>query len=186
MKANKIYFVIVITIIILVLLFTFTFVKNEDDINLKPQTKNEKVNSSKHYSINKLDKGEIVVYKDKYCLCCGLWAEKFKEKGYSVKEVEVKDMAKIKSEKGVPLELVSCHTAVLDGKYILEGHVPIESVLKLQKENPDIAGLAVPGMPTGVPGMPGRASFDTLQIYSFNKDGKQSIFEERGAGEIEW
>ncbi len=131
-------------------------------------------------------KGEIVVYKDKYCSCCGLWAEKFKEKGYSIKEVEVKDMAKIKSEKGVPLELASCHTAVLDGKYILEGHVPIESVLKLQKENPDIAGLAVPGMPTGVPGMPGRASFDTLQIYSFNKEGQQSVFDERGAGEIEW
>ncbi len=131
-------------------------------------------------------RGEIVVYKDKYCSCCGAWAKKFKEKGYSIKEVEVKDMAKLKSDKGVPLELASCHTAVLDGKYILEGHVPIESVLKLQKENPDIAGLAVPGMPTGVPGMPGRANFETLQIYSFDKEGKQSVFEERKAREIEW
>ncbi len=132
------------------------------------------------------NRGEIVVYKDKYCSCCGAWAKKFKEKGYSIKEVEVKDMAKLKSDKGVPLELASCHTAVLDGKYFLEGHVPIESVLKLQKENPDIAGLAVPGMPTGVPGMPGRANFETLQIYSFDKEGKQSVFEERKAREIEW
>ncbi len=130
-------------------------------------------------------KGEIIVYKDKYCGCCGLWADAFKKKGYSVKEVEVRDMTKIKTEKSVPLELASCHTAVLDDKYILEGHVPLESVEKLQNEKPDILGIAVPGMPTGVPGMPGAPSFDELEIYSFDKDGSKDIFEKRKAGEIE-
>src|SRR5690606_19855532 len=48
----------------------------------------------------------------------------------------------------------SCHTAVVDG-YFVEGHVPVEAIVKLLQESADIAGIALPGMPSGSPGMPG-------------------------------
>ena len=48
----------------------------------------------------------------------------------------------------------SCHTTIM-GKYFIEGHVPLQAVNKLLKEQPDIDGIALPGMPIGTPGMPG-------------------------------
>ena len=33
--------------------------------------------------------------------------------------------------------------------------MPLEAVEKLLKEKPDIKGIALPGMPSGSPGMPG-------------------------------
>src|SRR3546814_8075195 len=70
-----------------------------------------------------------------------------------VASVDSKDMAAIKTARGVPEELWSCHTMEVDG-YIIEGHVPAEAVAKLLRERPaGVAGLAVPGMPLGSPGM---------------------------------
>jgi hypothetical protein len=67
----------------------------------------------------------------------------------------------------------SCHTTVIDG-YFVEGHVPFEAIEKLLAERPDIDGIALPDMPAGSPGMPGRKSgpFDIYQV----KDGQYSLF----------
>ena len=46
----------------------------------------------------------------------------------------------------------ACHTTEVAG-YVIEGHVPFEAVAQLLEERPDIAGIAVPGMPGGSPGM---------------------------------
>ena len=54
----------------------------------------------------------------------------------------------------VPAKIRSCHTAVV-GKYLVEGHVPADVVKQMLKEAPAIAGIAVPGMPIGLPGMEG-------------------------------
>ena len=62
------------------------------------------------------------------------------------------DLASVKAKHGVPAMLQSCHTAIVDG-YIIEGHVPAEDIQRLLAERPDVAGLSVPGMPIGSPGM---------------------------------
>lgn len=65
--------------------------------------------------------------------------------------------------------------AVLAG-YHLEGHVPVDAVKKLVAEHPQIAGLAVPGMPEGSLGMGDdpKASYD---VYAVNKDGSSTLYQ---------
>jgi len=80
----------------------------------------------------------------------------------------------IKEKYKIKGELQSCHTALIDG-YIIEGHVPVEDIQRLLKERPKIAGLAVPGMPMGSPGMEGNR-VDRYNVYSFDKNGVVKIF----------
>jgi hypothetical protein len=79
----------------------------------------------------------------------------------------------------VPRALESCHTAVVDG-YVIEGHVPAAAIDRLLAERPAVAGLAVPGMPVGSPGMevPGRPP-DRYQVVAFDATGRTSVFERR-------
>ena len=62
------------------------------------------------------------------------------------------DLEPIKAAAGVPGQMESCHTAMIDG-YVIEGHVPAEDIKRLLAEKPDVKGIAVPGMPIGSPGM---------------------------------
>jgi len=94
----------------------------------------------------------MTVYKDPNCGCCHLWAEAMTAEGFNVKIEDRDDLTPIKARLGVPDDLQGCHTAVVAG-YFLEGHVPLEAVRKLLAEKPSIAGLAVPGMPSGSLGM---------------------------------
>lgn len=64
------------------------------------------------------------------------------------------DISVVKHRYGIPEELQSCHTLVLDD-YVVEGHVPVEVITKLFDENGAIDGVALPGMPAGSPGMGG-------------------------------
>ena len=68
----------------------------------------------------------------------------------------------------------SCHTVVI-GDYFIEGHIPLEAVEKLLVEKPDIKGIAMPGMPSGSPGMPGAKKGDFV-IYAVNNDGTTEEF----------
>ena len=76
------------------------------------------------------------------------------DNGITVETVMVEDTATVKLEHGIPEQLWSCHTMIIDGYYI-EGHVPIDVVLKLLKDRPAVDGIALPGMPQGSPGMDG-------------------------------
>ena len=60
----------------------------------------------------------------------------------------MRSLHSIKQKYNIPLEMQSCHTTII-GKYFIEGHVPLEAVNKLLKEQPDIDGIALPGMPIG-------------------------------------
>ncbi|MGH7268676.1 MAG: DUF411 domain-containing protein [Candidatus Rokuibacteriota bacterium] len=85
----------------------------------------------------------------------------------------------IKARHGVPAELQTCHTAVVDG-YVIEGHVPADLIHRLLRERPAVAGLAVPGMPAGSPGMEapaGRA--ERYRIFSFDRSGRTAVFATR-------
>ncbi|HET6569296.1 MAG TPA: DUF411 domain-containing protein, partial [Rhodothermales bacterium] len=92
---------------------------------------------------------------------------------------DMPSVSPMKSQLGVLMPLASCHTAVVDG-YVVEGHVPADLVKKMLKEKPAIAGLAVPGMVTGSPGMevPGSPA-EHYDVVAFTKDGKTSVYASR-------
>jgi hypothetical protein len=88
----------------------------------------------------------------------------------------VQNLAAVKDRYQVPIELQSCHTAIVDG-YIIEGHVPLAEIERLVVERPDIAGLAVPGMPVGSPGMEVEGvAPHPYDVIAFDKSGRTEVF----------
>ena len=116
----------------------------------------------------------VTLYKNPTCACCGEWADHMRASGFRVDVREDVDFGALKKELGVPFSVASCHTAEVDG-YALEGHVPADVVKRLLSERPDIAGLAVPGMPAGVPGMPGEG-FGSYDVLTFHADGATQVY----------
>ncbi len=97
-------------------------------------------------------------------------------------EVEVKDvtnaeLVRIKAENGVPRQLEGCHTGIVDG-YVIEGHVPADVIARLLEERLDVAGLSVPGMPTGSPGMEG-PNPQPYNVLTFDENGQTEVYERR-------
>jgi hypothetical protein len=117
---------------------------------------------------------DIKFYKESSCGCCGVHYNYIKKAGLDSEKIEMQDISAIKKQYGVPSELYSCHTMIL-GNYFVEGHMPIEAIEKLLIEKPDIAGIALPGMPKGSPGMPGTKRGEWI-IYAVNKDGTYDEF----------
>ncbi len=76
---------------------------------------------------------------------------------------------------GVTDDLSSCHTAKVGG-YTVEGHVPAADIQRMLKEKPAIAGIAVPGMPQGSPGMEQGGMKDPFDTVAFTKDGKKTVY----------
>ena len=118
---------------------------------------------------------EVIVYKDAFCGCCGLWAKHLEANGFQVKVHDVQNMEQYKKTHGVPASLKSCHTAIVNG-YTIEGHVPAEDIQRLLKERPNAKGLAVPGMPMGSPGMEAGSSRQAYSVYLFDAEGKASVY----------
>ena len=96
--------------------------------------------------------------------------------GFTVRTTDLNDLTEIKKSRGVPDQVQSCHTAVVNG-YVVEGHVPAADVHRLLKEKPAIAGIAVGGMPIGSPGMdfPGTKA-QPYDVMSFDKNGATRVF----------
>lgn len=84
-------------------------------------------------------------------------------------------LAAIGRQAGVTNDLASCHTAKV-GDYVVEGHVPAADIQRLLKEKPQIAGIAVPGMPMGSPGMEQGGRKDPYNVIAFTRDGKKTVF----------
>jgi len=99
------------------------------------------------------------------------------DNGFEVTVAEVPNLTAIKAEHNITRELMSCHTAVI-GEYVVEGHVPADVILRLLEEGPDVAGLSVPGMPQGSPGMegPNPVRYDVL---AFDREGNSTVYESR-------
>ena len=119
---------------------------------------------------------KVQVYKSPTCGCCQKWVEHLKAQGYDVSVSNVSDVAPVKRELGVPQGVASCHTAFVGG-YFVEGHVPAEDVTRLLAEHPDVAGLAVPGMPLGSPGMEG-PNAPPYKVFAVKRDGTMAVFAE--------
>lgn len=117
---------------------------------------------------------EIDVYKSPTCGCCKKWVEHLERGGFTVKAHDVVDVAAMRRELGMPERLGACHTAKVGG-YLVEGHVPAADIRKLLKDKPAALGIAVPGMPSGSPGMESAkpVPYDTLLV---SRDGSTRIF----------
>jgi hypothetical protein len=120
---------------------------------------------------------EITVYKDPDCGCCANWVKHMRAAGFVATVRDTRDMATVKASMGVPSALESCHTARI-GAYTIEGHVPADVIVKLLQQKPVGAGLAVPGMPSGSPGMEG-GRVDKYDVMLFDKAGKAQVFASR-------
>lgn len=121
----------------------------------------------------------VKVSKVASCGCCSAWADHLRTAGFPVEIVELDDLDPVKAALGVPDELASCHTAEMAG-YVVEGHVPVHAILRLLAEKPSAIGLAVPGMPTGSPGMEGGEP-EVYEVTLFGKAGTLSYGRYRGA-----
>ena len=122
----------------------------------------------------------VTMYKNPTCACCGEWVEHMRENGFRVDVKEAGfDLMQVKAKHGVAPNLSSCHTALV-GDYVLEGHVPADVVRQLVTERPQIRGLAVPGMPAGVPGMPDPGpNRDPYEILAIQHNGSTQLYATR-------
>ena len=120
----------------------------------------------------------LTVYKTATCGCCKLWMDHMEASGFVVRGVDVTDLPAMKNMSGVPGPLRTCHTALVGG-YVVEGHVPADLVRKLLAEKPKVAGIAVPGMPIGSPGMEQGDQKDAYEVLLFDKTGKTSVYARR-------
>lgn len=117
----------------------------------------------------------IQVYKTKTCGCCGKWVEHLKANGFNATVTDVPSTAEYRQKYGVPDQLASCHTAVVNG-YTVEGHVPAADIHKLLKSRPAAKGIAVPAMPIGSPGMEQGDRRAPYSVLLFDAKGKISEF----------
>jgi hypothetical protein len=129
------------------------------------------------------DRPTIQVFKTATCGCCTKWIDHLRAAGFQVEATDMPDLAGLKNENGVPEELSSCHTALVDG-YVIEGHVPAQDIERLLAERPAVAGLAVPEMPMGSPGMehPDPSRHQPYDVMSFGRDGVRVFASHPAAG----
>lgn len=116
---------------------------------------------------------KITVWKSPSCGCCSQWVTYMREQGFAVTVHDLSDVNPVKLQHRIPESLWSCHTAVVDG-YVIEGHVPAPDIERLLREHPKVAGLSVPGMVTGSPGMEGGRA-QAYDVVSFG-EGKTQVF----------
>ena len=121
---------------------------------------------------------DIHVVKNSQCGCCNAWIKILKDKGFNVTTEDRSGsfLTEFKIQSGVPNDMMSCHTAKIDG-YFIEGHVDASDIKRLITDRPDALGLAVPAMPYGSPGMGPEDEREAYDAYIINADGTAAIFQ---------
>ena len=113
------------------------------------------------------------LYKNPACACCEGYADYLRDNGFEVTVKPTHDLPLLHRQHGVPEVLVGCHTTLIDG-YVVEGHVPVNTLIRLLTERPDIKGISLPGMPAGSPGMFGEKT-EPFTIYEIG-DGPTKVY----------
>ena len=157
MLLKKFVKTIIILILSVSLFYSFNFIEDKENASAKINNK----------------KLSVEVFKTPSCGCCYGYVLFLEKEKFNVKQTDMRSLHSIKKKYNIPIEMQSCHTTIM-GKYFIEGHVPLQAVNKLLKEQPDIDGIALPGMPIGTPGMPGEKE-EPYVIYQLI-DGKFSVF----------
>jgi hypothetical protein len=114
---------------------------------------------------------EVTLHKNPGCQCCDGYADYLRENGFTVTVKPTHDLAQMSRAAGIPDEFQGCHLSQIDG-YVVSGHVPVETVNRLLSERPDIAGVSLPGMPLGSPGMSG-VKTEPFTIYEIGGEGSE-------------
>lgn len=120
---------------------------------------------------------EITVYKKPDCFCCDKWVKYLRKHKYKVTVINTRNVAAEKKRLGVPVELKACHTAEIGG-YVVEGHITHRDIKRMLVFQPNITGIAVPGMPIGTPGMERGNKVEKYNVMSFDGDGNIKVFVE--------
>jgi hypothetical protein len=120
----------------------------------------------------------IHVVKNPQCSCCNAWTEILKDKGFNVTTEDRSGsfLTEFKIQSGVPNDMMSCHTAKIDG-YFIEGHVDASDIKRLITDRPNALGLAVPAMPYGSPGMGPEEEREAYDVYIISADGTAAVFQ---------
>ncbi|WP_181295359.1 DUF411 domain-containing protein [Pseudomonas sp. Q2-TVG4-2] len=121
----------------------------------------------------------IDVHRDANCGCCKDWVKYLQANGFEVRDHVENNMSAVKQRLGVAPRLGSCHTGVINGKFV-EGHVPVAQILEL-KQRGDLVGAAVPGMPSGSPGMDYGQPAQAYQVIGLTAAGKDVIMADYAA-----
>ena len=124
---------------------------------------------------------DIAMHRDPGCGCCEKWAAQVRQQfGRKVQIIDDANRDAFQRRVGVPADLSSCHTAIIDGM-AFEGHVPIADMKRaLAQHSKGVRGLAVAGMPLGSPGMemPGMKA-QPYEVVAFGPGGRR-IFARHG------
>ena len=125
---------------------------------------------------------DIAMHRDPGCGCCEKWAAQVRQQfGRKVQIIDDDRREVLQRKIGLPADLVSCHTAIIDGM-AFEGHVPIADMKRALAQHPKgVRGLAVAGMPMGSPGMevPGMRT-QPYDVIAFGAAGRR-VFASHGA-----
>jgi len=116
----------------------------------------------------------VSVFKLTDCGCCDLWAEHLRKNGFEVSVSALPDLAPVRARYGVAKDFGTCHTALVGG-YVIEGHVPAADIQRLLRSKLKVAGLVVPDMPAGSPGMEGPQS-EPYDVLTFDRGGATQIY----------
>jgi hypothetical protein len=119
------------------------------------------------------ERRSATLYKNPACTCCETYADYLRENGFEVTVEPTHDLPLLKRQHGVSAPLEGCHTTLVDG-YVVEGHVPVGTILRLLSERPAIKGISLPGMPAGSPGMFGEKT-EPFTIYEIG-DGPAKVY----------
>lgn len=123
---------------------------------------------------NTADSQTVTVYKSPTCGCCGQYIAYLRKNGYQVDVKNTSSMDEIKQQYGIPSEIQSCHTTIINDK-VIEGHIPVEIIAEFMSKDSSLFGIALPGMPSGSPGMPGPKQ-EKWSIKGFTEQGDISEF----------
>ena len=99
-----------------------------------------------------------------------MWVSHLESHGFTVStELVGGDVINAKRRQhNIGPELAGCHLADIDG-YLVEGHVPAADIARMVDDKLDVAGVSVPGMPLGSPGMAGHGPF---RVLAFDTEGR--------------
>ncbi|MEH2139702.1 DUF411 domain-containing protein [Nostoc sp.] len=127
------------------------------------------------HTLSKATALNATVYHSPDCNCCGGWIDHLKTQGFQITDFSTPDIETVKQKYNVPDNLSSCHTAIVNG-YVIEGHVPANDIKRLLQEKPNVAGLSVPQMPVGTPGMEIGNQKDPFTVFTFDRNNSVAVF----------
>lgn len=119
---------------------------------------------------------KAVVYKTPTCGCCSVYTKYLPAQGVKTESINIsnQELNEMQLKYKISNDLASCHITII-GDYFVSGHIPVEAIEKLASEKPNIAGIALAGMPSGTPGMPGSKN-ESWVIYAIDDNGSTSEF----------